>query len=333
MTQRDHVEQAVSPERNEGSQLVTDFDAWHASFRAHLPGEYSLGKDRNDSFAGSVRTRCVSGLTAVEVDSNNHFYKRTLRDIRHDEADHFTFAILVYGRATVTQNDRELKFVAGDCTLINRRRPFSYAVSEHRSVKLLVPRRLLISAVGFEPRGAESWRSDMLAVRLLSRLILDAQGHDPTTAAARYHMQLAICDLLGALMASNDLLAYSSHKEKTFARLRDIVKHHFTDPEIGPLEIANEAGISLRYLQKSFTARGTTCSRVIQSLRLHHAARLVHLRNLTKSGQPLTDIAHLSGFREYSHFARLFREHFGHSPVTESDLEQSVDTAGRERLG
>jgi AraC family transcriptional activator of tynA and feaB len=305
-----------------------NFDAWHALFRAHLPGEYSLKKNRNDLFAGSVRTRCVSGLTAVEVESNNHFYERTLRDIRRDEADHFTFAILVSGRATVSQNDREMKFAAGDCTLINRRRPFSYAVSERqfvRSVKLLVPRRLLTSTIGFEPPGGVSWRSDTLAVRLLSRLILDAGDSDPGSAAAGHHMQLAICDLLGALMASNDLLSYSSYKEKMFARIRDIVTHHFTDPEIGPREIANEAGVSLRYLQKLFTARGTTCSRFIQSLRLNHAARLVRLRNRTRSGQPLTDIAQISGFQAYSHFARLFRRHFGHSPSVEADVDQNVD--------
>ncbi len=173
--------------------------------------------------------------------------------------------------------------------------------------------------------GGLSWRSDALAVRLLSRLILDERGGDPGGAAAEHHMQRAICDLLGALMASNDLLSHSSHREKTFARITDIVKHHFTDPEIGPREIADETGISLRYLQKFFTARGTTCGRFIQSLRLEHAARLVRLRNLTRSGQRLTDIAHLSGFQEYSYFARLFRHHFGYSPSTEADLDQNID--------
>jgi AraC family transcriptional regulator, positive regulator of tynA and feaB len=105
------------------------------------------------------------------------------------------------------------------------------------------------------------------------------------------------------------------------------VKHHFTDPEIGPRDIADEAGISLRYLQKLFTARGTTCGRFIQSLRLEHAARLVRLRNQTRSGQSLADIAHLSGFRDYRHFARLFRHHFGHPPSTEADLDQNIDGA------
>jgi AraC family transcriptional regulator, positive regulator of tynA and feaB len=312
------------------SDPVTDFDTWRALFRTYTPGEYSLGKNRNDPFAGSVRMRCVSGLKAVEVRSNNYCFERTLRDTRHDEVDHFAFVISVSGHATLSQNDREMKVVAGDCTLINSRRPFSYAVTEQQvfqSVALAVPRRLLTSTIGFELQSAASWHSDTLAGRLLSRLIRDAQGHDPTTPAAEHHMQLAICDLLGALMASNDLLTYSSHKEKMFAHIRDIVKHHFTDPEFGPRDVAVEAGISLRYLQQFFSARGTTCSLFIQSLRLEHAARLVRRRNLTRSGQPFTDIAHLSGFREYSHFGRMFRHHFGHSPGAKADLDQNVDAA------
>ncbi len=308
------------------SNPATDFDTWRASFRTHIPGEYSLKKSRNGLFAGSVRTRCVSGLTAVEIRGGNHCCERTLRDIRHDEMDHFALSISVSGHATLSQNDRKMKHVAGDCTLIDTRRPFSCTVGEQQffqCVALLVPRRLLTSTIGFEPPGGVSGSSDALAVRLLSRLVLDAQGHDPGGAAAEHHMQLAICDLLGALMASNDLLSYSSSKEKTFARIRDIVKSHFTEPEVGPREIASEAGVSLRYLQKLFTARGTTCGRFIQSLRLEHAAQLVRRRNLTRSGQPLTDIAHLSGFQEYSHFARIFRHRFGHSPGTEVDLDQN----------
>jgi AraC-like DNA-binding protein len=310
------------------SNPAADFDVWHASFRAHFPGEYSLTNNRKDLFVGSVRTRCVSGLTAVEVCSGKHSFERTARDIQRDEVDHFLLAILVSGHPALNQNDQEMRFVTGDCTLIDTRRPFSYAISERQvfqSVNLLVPRRLLASNVGFEPRGGVSGRSDTLAVRLLSRLILDAQDGDPGGPAAQHHMQLAICDLLGALMASNDLLCCSSYKEKMFARIRDIARHHFTDPELGPREIASEAGISLRHLQKLFTARGTTCSRFIQSLRLEHAARLVRRRNLTRSGQPLTDIAHLSGFQEYSHFARLFRNRFGHSPGAEADLGQNAD--------
>ncbi len=45
-----------------------------------------------------------------------------------------------------------------------------------------------------------------------------------------------------------------------------------------PCDVAAEARISLRYLQKLFTMRNSTCGHFIHSLRLDHAARLLQRR-------------------------------------------------------
>jgi AraC-like DNA-binding protein len=82
--------------------------------------------------------------------------------------------------------------------------------------------------------------------------------------------------------------------------------------------VAAEAGISLRYLQKLFTERGSTCSEFIYSLRLDHAARLLQRRALLGTSQPLSDIAYACGFSDYTHFARKFRHRFGHAPGAHS---------------
>jgi AraC-like DNA-binding protein len=41
---------------------------------------------------------------------------------------------------------------------------------------------------------------------------------------------------------------------------------------------------------------------------------LIERRALTKTGQPLSDIAYACGFRDYTHFARGFRRRFGTAP-------------------
>ncbi len=138
-------------------------------------------------------------------------------------------------------------------------------------------------------------------------------------------MQLAICDLLGALFAVSDVPSNSSYTDKLFTRVCNIVRSRFSDSEITLRDVANEAGISVRYLQKLFTARGTTCSEFIQSLRFDHAARLLRRRQLTKSGQPLTEIAHACGYRDYAHFSQLFRRRFGCTPSAASEKQHSSD--------
>ena len=126
-------------------------------------------------------------------------------------------------------------------------------------------------------------------------------------------MHLVVYDLLGALFAPPAPLG-SRHNNKLFMRVCGIIKDRFADPGISPREVAAEAGISLRYLQKLFTVRGSTCGHHICSARLDHAARLIERRALMKTGQPLSDIAYACGFRDYTHFARGFRRRFGTAP-------------------
>jgi AraC family transcriptional regulator, positive regulator of tynA and feaB len=83
------------------------------------------------------------------------------------------------------------------------------------------------------------------------------------------------------------------------------------DPDFGPREVAAVAGISLRYLQKLFTAHGSTCSEFIYSLRLDHAARLLHRRASLGTSQPLSEIAYACSFRDLRH-------RFGYSPGARS---------------
>ena len=135
----------------------------------------------------------------------------------------------------------------------------------------------------------------------------DAVSHrDAPSDPIEPQMQLVIYDLLGALFAPHDPVPASLHADKLFTRIRDVVRNRFADPQFGPCEVAAEAGISLRYLQKFFTARGTTCTHFINSVRLDRAARLLHRGATLNTSQPIGEIAYDSGFSDYTHLARIF---------------------------
>ena len=178
--------------------------------------------------------------------------------------------------------------------------------------------RILASWVG-EPQAGSFRHGGTLAGRLLSRLVTDAVNDNSLSSAPEPYMQLAVYDLLGALFAGSDPAPFSSHTDKLFTRVCRIIKGRFTDPDLGPCEVAAEAKISLRYLQKLFTSRGATCSHFIQSLRLDYAAQLVRRRASLETSQPLSQIAYTCGFRDYTHFARAFRRRFGHPPGSQTD--------------
>jgi AraC-like DNA-binding protein len=125
---------------------------------------------------------------------------------------------------------------------------------------------------------------------------------------------MAVYDLIGEIFAPSDPKAISLYTDKQFGRLCSIIKDRFADPDFGPCEAAAEAKISLRYVQKLFTRRGSTCSEFIYSVRLDQAARLLQRRASLGAGQPLSEIAYACGFRDYTHFARKFRQRFGYPP-------------------
>ena len=293
-----------------------DYDGFRAALREHW-GWFSAALEAN-IFAGKVRTRRVFGFVATDLTCNATRVERTESDIRHDDMEYYYAVIQLTGGSTIIQNDGVVNVVAGDVILLDSRRPVTFVPeAEHRNAQWLslqLPRQNLVSHLGFEPQGGTCGRRSAQASRLLCQLALDPVGNaEPAFASADRFMPLVAYDLLGALFAPPAPLG-SRHNDKLFARVCGIIKNRFADPKISPREVAAEAGISLRYLQKLFTVRGLTCSHHICSARLDHAARLIERRALMKTGQPLSDIAYACGFSDYTHFARGFRRRFGTAP-------------------
>jgi AraC family transcriptional activator of tynA and feaB len=293
-----------------------DYDGFRAAMRDDW-GWFTPARQTN-IFASKVRTRRVFGFAAVDLTCNATRLERTGLDIRRDNMEYYYAVVRDIGESIINHNDRVVNLTAGDVILLDSTRPVTFISTAQPGcaqwLGLQVPRQNLASHLGFEPQGGACSRRQAQATRLLCQLALDPVGDaEPASGSADEFMRLAVYDLLGALFAPPAPLA-SCHNDKLFARVCGIIKNRFADPEISPREVAAEAGISLRYLQKLFTVRGSTCSHHISSLRLDHAARLIERRALMKTGQPLCDIAYTCGFRDYTHFARGFRQRFGTTP-------------------
>jgi AraC family transcriptional activator of tynA and feaB len=293
-----------------------DYDEWRGQVRS-LCGRYTPeGVDRR-TFAGSIRPASVWGCSAVVTSCNVHRVERTSRDARLDGMEHYYAMLYLAGRWTVIQNGRVEQLDAGDIGLMDSARPVTY-IAENRPGRWLsvhLPRQSVIAHLGFEPEGGLCRRGQTPANRLLSHLIQDAVNEcGPACASAEPYMQLAIYDLIGALFASPRLPSISARTDKLFKLICNIVRDRFADPNLSPSQVATEAGISLRYLQQLFSVRNSSYTQFIHSVRLDHAAGLLHRRALLDTRQPISQIAYASGFSDYTHFARQFRRRFGHSP-------------------
>jgi AraC-like DNA-binding protein len=317
-----------------------DFETWKELIRT-TGGRFNPEGIEPKAFTGWVRPISVCGLTAAEVGSNAHRVERTHRDVRLDGANHYVAIFHVAGRSAMTHNEEAVRFDVGDVVLVDAARPATFfnsnASESWKSVALLLPRQSLVAHLGFEPRGGLCRDSGTTAGRLLLDLILNSVDDERSMpSSADSYMRLAIYDLVGALFAPDDS-APSRHADKLFMRVRGVIKDGFADPDFGPCQAAARAGIPLRYLQKLFTQRGSTCNEFIYSFRLDHAARLLQRRATLGANQALGEIAYACGFRDYRHFARKFRHRFGHAPgaCSAEDSragEATVNYSGQEGL-
>jgi AraC-like DNA-binding protein len=280
-------------------------------------GRYNPGGIEPAAFVGWLRPLSTSGLTAVDLGCNAPRIERTQRDIRLDGVEHYCLLFQVAGCSAFSQNDRVTRVATNDVVLIDTARPMTCFVDNCVAQWLILdlPRRPLISHLGFEPLGGTSRCSGTPAGRALLDLAQGAdEGDEPLQSVGNSYIQLALYDLVGALFAPSDQGALSGHSDKLFARVRRLMVEHFADPDFGPSNVAAKAGISLRYVQKLFADRGFSCSEYIYSLRLDHAARSIRRRALLGKHLPLSEIAYESGIRDYTHFSRRFRRRFGCTP-------------------
>jgi AraC family transcriptional regulator, positive regulator of tynA and feaB len=296
-----------------------DYEAWRDVVRS-ICGRYTPGGIEPKTFSGRARVRSVCGFRAVDLSCNAHRIDRTHQDVRADAVDHYYALFQITGQSRIIQNDQNIELTVGDAALVDAARPVT-CVSKNGSGhwgSLQLPRRSLAAHLGLEPR-CPFRASGAAAARPLRQLLQDGvEDEQSMSVSANAYMRLAFYDLLGALFAPSDPEDASLHTDRLFARIRDIIKEHFADPNFGPCDVAVEAGISLRYLQKLFTVRNSSCSHFIHSVRLDHAARLLERRSFLKTSQPISEIAYASGFGDYTNFIRKFRRRFGHTPGSHS---------------
>lgn len=111
-------------------------------------------------------------------------------------------------------------------------------------------------------------------------------------------------------------------KEDSFLQdVRRLLLDHLDDEEFGIGELGRSLGMSRSQLYRKFNAlTDTTVHHFIRNLRLTKAREL-----LLSTGLNVTEIAFETGFKNHSHFSRIFMEKFGVSP---SQLRQGQQLDG-----
>jgi acetamidase/formamidase/AraC-like DNA-binding protein len=104
----------------------------------------------------------------------------------------------------------------------------------------------------------------------------------------------------------------SSTRAAAVNRICQMIERELADPELTPARVAQNEGISERYLQKLFEGVGDNFSHYLRERRLQRA--WTDLANPLEAHYTISEIAYRYGFGDSAHFSRTFRARFGLSP-------------------
>jgi AraC-like DNA-binding protein len=96
-------------------------------------------------------------------------------------------------------------------------------------------------------------------------------------------------------------------------RVKQFIQSHLDDDELDAMAIARGVKLSSRYINELFQHQETSLMRHLTAKRLERSQQ--YLSNPLYSALSTTDIAFRCGFKNYSHFSRIFKTRYGCSPT------------------
>jgi AraC-like DNA-binding protein len=119
-------------------------------------------------------------------------------------------------------------------------------------------------------------------------------------------------ELLGAAFRAQRRSSTIAPRDQLFARISGYIEARLKDANLSPKKIAEDNGISVRYLYTLFSEQGETVSGWVRRRRLLRCRAELDGADTEAS---ITEIAYRWGFNDSAHFSRLFKASFGMSPT------------------
>ncbi|WP_156397490.1 helix-turn-helix domain-containing protein [Rhizobium sp. Root1204] len=292
------------------------FDYWHeVVYRTYAP---CVGKvDSTTDFQASVGVSNFGAAQITEVRSSGISYERRAFDVRTGPREDFYAVAMLSGRTMVTQDGRDIVAEAGDVYLYNSAKPYSHrSESNYHCLSMRIPLPILHSRLlNVDELSGSVLRSGTPYGRMVSSLIKEAaeiSSSDGITDMLEFSGP--VIDMISAAMnrATTEAVPSSSRNQNLLVRIQRYMRENLDDSTLTLASISKEQNVSVRTLARLFGDIDATPMGWLQNQRLARAyADLAERRALS-----VTEAAFAVGFNDLSHFGRVFKKCYGHTPHT-----------------
>ncbi|TSD97448.1 AraC family transcriptional regulator [Gordonia rubripertincta] len=269
--------------------------------------------DRQSRLDAEWGGRPLGDLHVSKIRCDQQTVIRSPAMIASDASEGYIVCLVTDGQVEVQQNGRTTRVGAGTFSLLDLGTPFIFhSPTVFEQVVLHVPNRALVGRLPevFARRATARTLGADGGAAILSRLVADLASADlsPGTAAA---FASSSVEMLSATLL-DDLVGperEDSYRAKDLARVRHAIEEHLHDSELTVADVAERCGMSLRNMQKLVRSVDTTPNAMLYQARIERAKYL-----LVSTESSVATISEQVGFRDVSHFSRVFRKHAGVSP-------------------
>ncbi|MFF3874879.1 helix-turn-helix domain-containing protein [Streptomyces sp. NPDC001978] len=276
--------------------------------------DLEVAVERGRPWAGELTAERWGALQIATEEFGPGTILRSARSVAADHRTHILVRQQLNGSALLLQDGRTAELLPGRLAFHDARRPFRIVLPRRQRARILMmPRALLrleegqLSALSASVVDEAGEGAAALLLPLLCGLV-----EEVTKVPTPRSEQLA--------RVAADILATVALEQvgrppapALWERITASVHARLGEPGLAPQDIADQHGISLRYLHRLFQQHGTTVNSWVRTRRLE-AAR----QELAQPGAAHRSIAAVAarwGFTSPSHFSRTFRETYGTSPA------------------
>jgi AraC-like DNA-binding protein len=276
--------------------------------------EIDIDSPQRHEFHARLEQSDLGPATLNLIEADPQSIRRTPERIAHSRYAGYFLLQLRSGQLRFQQYGRDACIEPGDCVLVDCNAPYRLeCVHTTRSVALRFPRDWLRnwipspeSLAGRPLRTMSGW-SATLSSALAN---LDTDNTDELALP-----EGVIAEQIAALLAlaAGPDAHVARGSEKLLNRIRRTIRDRCHEAGLSPAAIAEEHGISKRYLHYLFAHTDSTFGDELMRVRLDCAHRL--LSDQRFAGLTVSEVAARCGFLEPSHFARRFRKAYGAGPT------------------
>ena len=235
--------------------------------------------------------------------------------------------LLVPRRHRFRFGDRRFEIDGSDLILFDTREASVVQTLDPVSIGLRIPRDALTQRIRQDKRVVNHPIAEVGDAVLLAAFVRDLIRIGPSTLSpatatiVREQMIDLTAVVLGNLAGTMPRLGAAARFSTL--KLRVFIESQLTNPDADAQSIAAGAGVSESHANRLLALEGTSIRRLLIERRLNKCREMIEdPRHVHRS---ISDIAFFYGFRNLSHFTRVFKGRFGLSP---SEHRSAFDPVG-----